>query len=172
MMNINRSIATAVTLIILLVTTALAGSHWAISPVITVDTRDSDGDGLPDGWEMDHGLSEFSAIGPDGAEGDPDGDGSTNLQELMAGTHPNDAGSVLRVESVVKNGTGGFEVTWQSVPGKTYQVLYASNLGGPWQENLPASEVAAGVGETTKSYTDTTAGSMTKRFYRVRLVQP
>ena len=42
---------------------------------------DSDNDGLPDGWEWMHGLDPLSANNADGAVGDPDGDGMSNLQE-------------------------------------------------------------------------------------------
>jgi len=42
---------------------------------------DSDNDGLPDGWEWQYGLDPLSSNGGDGAVGDPDGDGMSNLQE-------------------------------------------------------------------------------------------
>ena len=42
---------------------------------------DSDNDGLPDGWEWKYGLDPLSSNGGDGAVGDPDGDGMSNLQE-------------------------------------------------------------------------------------------
>ena len=42
---------------------------------------DSDNDGLPDGWEWMHGLDPLSSTFGDGAVGDPDGDGMSNLQE-------------------------------------------------------------------------------------------
>ena len=47
---------------------------------------DSDGDGLPDGWEVSNGLNPTN--GGD-ANGDPDGDGLTNAQEYAMGTNPN-----------------------------------------------------------------------------------
>src|SRR5262245_25819064 len=49
---------------------------------------DSDNDGLPDEWELRH----FGNLNQ-GPNGDPDGDGLTNLQELAAGTNPNLADS-------------------------------------------------------------------------------
>ncbi|NMA17139.1 MAG: hypothetical protein GX935_07850 [Erysipelotrichia bacterium] len=50
--------------------------------------KDTDGDGLPDGWEVRYGLNPLSTEGNDGADGDPDNDYRTNLQEYQLGTHP------------------------------------------------------------------------------------
>ncbi len=49
---------------------------------------DSDGDGLPDGWEVKYGLNPLSSTGIDGASGDFNGDGISNLQEYRNGTDP------------------------------------------------------------------------------------
>ena len=46
---------------------------------------DTDGDGLPDWWEDEHGLDKQVAD----ADGDADGDGLTNLREFLDGTDPN-----------------------------------------------------------------------------------
>ena len=104
---------------------------------------------------------------------DSDGDGFTNLQEFYAGTDPNDPKSVLHVSGVMQdNGSGGFIISWPCVDGITYKVLYADDPGGPWMTNLPDSQITAGVGQTSLSYTDTTIGTVSKRFYRVKLVTP
>jgi len=65
---------------------------------------DTDGDGMPDGYEADHGLDPNS----DDAGGDLDGDGTSNGGEHAAGTAPNDptSGGVLDPGD---GGTGGDE---------------------------------------------------------------
>jgi hypothetical protein len=49
---------------------------------------DSDEDGLPDLWEVEAGLNATSGSGVDGAQGDPDGDGLSNLDEYNGQTEP------------------------------------------------------------------------------------
>ena len=61
---------------------------------------DTDGDGLPDGWEvrngldpLDDGIYNFRTGEPgkvnNGPDGDPDNDGTDNATELVNGTNPN-----------------------------------------------------------------------------------
>ena len=53
--------------------------------------KDTDGDGLMDRWEVSNGIDPLSAIGDDGAGGDPDNDGLANLQEQASGCDPQNA---------------------------------------------------------------------------------
>ncbi|MBJ7326853.1 MAG: hypothetical protein JHC52_05845, partial [Chthoniobacterales bacterium] len=81
-----------------------AGEAWTETNPLKLDT---DGDGLPDGWEatnnldpLDNGTDNYrTATANDGstsqgASGDPDNDGKTNLQEFLAGTDPQKDDSV------------------------------------------------------------------------------
>jgi hypothetical protein len=52
------------------------------------ETDDFDRDGLPNLWEAKFGLDAANRSGADGPDGDPDGDGRTNAEELRDGTHP------------------------------------------------------------------------------------
>lgn len=52
------------------------------------DATDVDGDGLPDNWEVAHGLDPNDPTGENGAWGDPDLDGLNNRAEYLAGTDP------------------------------------------------------------------------------------
>jgi hypothetical protein len=47
--------------------------------------KDTDGDGMPDEWERQHGLDPND---PTDAAKDPDNDGYTNIEEYLNGTDP------------------------------------------------------------------------------------
>ena len=58
-----------------------------------VDVRgadDTDGDGMPDDWEMVNHLNPLSTNSVDGAWDDADGDGLVNIYEFWADTNPRD----------------------------------------------------------------------------------
>lgn len=135
-----------------------------IRPPMFVGGTDTDGDGIPDGWEFFYGLDPFN----DDAGADPDGDGMTNLQEYLAGTDPKRANSVLKVTQVLSiPGQAMTQLTWNSEPGKTYVVESSPNLSiGVFG---PVLTVPSG-GSTTTALVPFAAPL--KTLYRVRIGSP
>ena len=71
-----------------------------------------------------------------GPNADPDGDGLTNAQEFLAGTDPKDANSLLQVNSI-RTVSGGLEIGWDSVAGRSYRIAVTDSLTEPF---LPLEE--------------------------------
>jgi len=144
-------------------TAADASGHRGISGEFTVDSNaDTDGDGLPDAWE----LRYFGSLNP-AANQDPDQDGLTNFQEFQAGTLPNSALSTLRISAVELNG-GFVWLRFNSVAGKMYQFERAAGLeDGSWQL---LGNPMLGDG-TTLQFADMDSAHQFSRFYRIRLAR-
>jgi hypothetical protein len=123
---------------------------------------DTDGDGMGDLWELNHGFDPIDAA--DGLA-DSDGDGMSNYAEYVACTDPFEASSVLRITqvSLIPAGT---QMKFRSQPGRTYVPEWSTNLSSAW---LPLSPVTAQFFLTTV----TNAGGLgaSAQFYRVK-VQP
>lgn len=93
---------------------------------------DGDEDGLPDDWEQDNGLDPGNGSGVNGADGDLDQDGMTNLEEYLAGTAPNDPSSVLRLE-VQSEPDWGVVLRFQTAAQRSYSILARDDLtSGAW----------------------------------------
>ena len=80
---------------------------------LDLNEDNSDGDGLPDGFEVDFGLNPLA----NDAASDPDENGLTNLEELLAGSDPTDATSPQLIFFVAKTGS---------------DVLETGSAGSPW----------------------------------------
>jgi glycosidase len=90
--------------------------------------------------------------------GDDDGDGQTNADELIAGTDPLNPSSRFQINTILTSGSG-FTITWTPVPGKIYTIEARENLSsGTWDP------VATGL--TSGTYTDP-AISPSRKFYRI-----
>lgn len=101
---------------------------------------DSDGNGLPDDWEISH----FGAIGVD-PSADADGDGASNLSEYLAGTDPRDPSSVFRCEITGEGATVVVRVA--TVEGRRYRLMGRESLNaGAWAE----LDVVEGDGQTVE----------------------
>ncbi len=93
------------------------------------EKADTDGDGLPDGWELAHSLSPLRTEGRDGAQGNPDGDGLDNAAEFATGTDPQNPASVFRL-TARRLPDGQTEFQWPAVPGRRYQFEWAADANG------------------------------------------
>ena len=99
---------------------------------------------------------------------DSDGDGVTDWLEIRAGTDALDRSSLFAFKDAQANPDGSRVLTWSSVPGKRYQLLY--------QDEASASDWLPVGGEVTAdgllcSRVDTSAASAAHRLYRVRLLE-
>jgi hypothetical protein len=124
---------------------------------------DSDGDGIPDEWETQHGLNPNDSSD---AAADPDNDGMSNLAEYLAGTDPHDPSSYLQVAQILPSGTN-ILVRFVAYSNSTYTVQYRNSLqdGSDWQrlEDVPALSTTRLV-----EVLDTNAWKKADRYYRVR----
>jgi hypothetical protein len=84
---------------------------------------DSDGDGLPDAWEMAEGTDPSN---PD-AQDDPDRDGLNNLEEYQCGTHPTDPNSCLKFERFSRE-LGLLTIQFIAEENHSYSILSRSSL--------------------------------------------
>lgn len=135
-----------------------AGNTSEFSAIATVPpSLDSDGDGLPDDYELAFGLNPNSSADRDL---DLDGDGATNFQEFLAGTKPNDAASAFRI--TMERQTDRTLIFLNTVSGATYRVESAPEVTGPWGiviDGWTGNGTPLRVTEATVAAT---------RFYRVR----
>jgi len=83
---------------------------------------DTDGDGIPDVWEIAHHTDPNN---PD-SSADPDHDGMTNLEEFLAGTDPWHGNSRVQLEAVEAKLIGlerAVVLRFHAVSNKTYTLL-------------------------------------------------
>jgi Bacterial TSP3 repeat len=149
---------------------------WSVDTVQVSTTNyactsiDADGDGIPDGYETQHGLDPMNMMD---AALDNDGDGRTNLEEYLAGTDPQDAASVLQIISTSQDSANGnVTITFPSVNGVHYRVEFNSALTNPggWATLLSYSDVVGTGGPI--AIVDTSAAGQPERFYRIRPLLP
>ena len=124
---------------------------------------DTDGNGLPDWWELEY-FGHLTGTDPNA---DPDHDGMSNLAEWIAGTNPTNAASSLRLTLVSATNASGTVVSWSSVAGKNYWLERSTNL--PTGFSTISTNIAATA--PTNTFTDTAILPGSTRFYRVGVQQ-
>ncbi|HKQ37842.1 MAG TPA: fibronectin type III domain-containing protein, partial [Verrucomicrobiae bacterium] len=130
----------------------------------TVGSVDTDGDGMPDSYEIAQGFDRLNSAD---AQQDADGDGAKNLDEYLAGTDPRDANSKLALQVVSVTSTTA-TLRFTAVANKSYTIQYRDSLGsGSWQNLVPIPSQGT---THTVTYPDNLPPGLTSRFYR--LVSP
>lgn len=126
-----------------------------------VEDSDTDQDGLPDDWERFY----FGGLGAL-AEGDPDGDGESNLREWRTGYNPTNKSSAL-VISAYQRKNGGAVFRFPTAPGRRYEVEESADLvtWGPGFGRLTYPDV--GVAEWIEEDPRMGPGEAPVRFHRV-----
>jgi hypothetical protein len=122
---------------------------------------DTDGDGIPDAWETQHGLDPNN---PNDALLDTDGDGQNNLQEYLSGTDSTDPQSLFAIIQITADDTNGTLIEWSSVEGQLYTVERSTALETGFiiiAPDLPSTP-------PMNNILDTTATAPGPYFYRIR----
>jgi hypothetical protein len=132
----------------------------------SVALQDTDGDGMPDGWETDHG---FDANNSTDASMDADGDGVTNLSEYLGGTDPHDLNSVLRVLDIVPSLATNTPaiIRFLARANASYSVQYRNNLISSDWRRLDNGDVPSAPSNRVVEVFDPGAFEKTNRFYRI-----
>jgi hypothetical protein len=143
------------------------GSAFAKNISVFNPNADNDGDGVPSGWESQHGFDPFN---PADAQQDADGDGRSNLAEYTAGTDPRNANDRFRAAQIRRAVSGpGIEVEVAARAGRVYTLERAADLAHPSWSGVATSGVVPGDRDLTLADPSPPPGWA---FYRVRVQLP
>jgi type VI secretion system secreted protein Hcp len=135
------------------------GTPYPVSAIVSPDT---DGDGLPDAYEESVGLDPAVS----NSRLDSDGDGLGDTDEYRLGTHPKNPTSFFNVVATPADpATGGLRLTWPSVSGEDYSILYSPDLGAAF---APITTLTATGPETSH----TVPRTLPAGFFQVTRVAP
>ncbi len=136
----------------------------------TILITDTDGDGISDAWEHQHGsqLSDFNATS------DSDGDGMSDHEEFLADTDPRSPASYLSISNMTQTPDGEpalnltTSLTWPSSPARLYKIQYSSDLTS-WQIAAPGLLTPDSGTQTTRGVTHPITDYL---FFRIETLLP
>ena len=123
---------------------------------VTYDPEGFTAQGTPYSWLDSYGLVVSNDYETADST-DSDFDTLLNWEEYQCGTIPTNAASVLTINSQTIIAPNDYVIDWQSVPGKSYNLLATTNLTQNWVTN--ESGVAASAGVETSSTTTVTSAT-------------
>jgi len=150
-------------------------NSWSGMTFRTYGELYTDHDGLPDTWEMAHGL-DTKIYDAYGVYGDPDGDGWANFTEYMKDTDPQDVSSHPDpiVNGIIKyNGTrtnGSVIVLGYQTPSMDGDPIRGTSGGGVVRSETES--LGSGDGQTTVFTGTLKHGSIVKGSVKVRRLNP
>jgi len=134
-----------------------------VDALAALGLNDSDGDGMPDWWELWHNLNPND---PSDATLDSDNDGVTNLNEYIAGTDPQDKTDYFHITSI----TAGTHcvLSFPSALNRLYTLEIRTNLNtGSWTSVSGQIDIVGNAGLLELSQTN--SPPETTQFYRIKV---
>lgn len=129
--------------------------------------QDADGDRMADVWERRNFDNDLRTAG---LTTDFDLDGFLDLREFLADTSPTDSGSLLQIRDITPRGNGRYEIGFDTVSSRNYEVYTSTNvIPASWEAHTP-SPIQGSIGMTT--YTVTVDQASQKLYIRVGAHQP
>ena len=134
-----------------------------VDALAALGLNDTDGDGMPDWWELWHNLNSND---PSDAALDSDNDGITNLNEYIAGTDPQDKTDYFHIASITA-GTNCV-LSFQSALNRLYTLEIRTNLNtGSWTSVSGQIDIVGNAGLLELSQTN--SPPETTQFYRIKV---
>ena len=142
---------------------AILGDNSDDAVTTVIAAVDTDGDGLPDWWELMHSGNITNVD----KAADSDEDDVTNGEEYDGDTDPNDPNSYLRIVDILN--LPPIKVEWETSPIRVYKVQATSNLlnSASWTDLNTGIE-----GSGLKESASDTNAPIPARAYRIQATAP